>query len=77
MVQQQVSGVGEGQVAVGRRSRAQHLAQALQGTAAVAFGSPEQSRLIVDLPAGDSGLHVQTDFSQLGKVTKETGSHSE
>lgn len=41
MVEQQISSIGEGQVAVGRRGRDHHLAQALQGTAAVAFGPPE------------------------------------
>ena len=62
VVQQQVSSIGEGQLAVGRRGRAQRLAQALQGTAAIAFGPPEQSCLIVDLPAGDSGLYIQTNI---------------
>lgn len=61
VVQQQVGGIGERQQAVGRWGGDQHLAQALQGAAAVAFGPPEQSRLVVELPAGDGGLrsHVK------------------
>lgn len=66
-MQQQVSGVGEDQVAVGGRGRVQRLAQALQGAAAVAFGPPEESRFIVDLPAWDrGGLRVQK-YGQLQK----------
>lgn len=67
VVQQQVGSVGEDQVAMGGRGRVQRLAQALQGAAAVAFGPPEESRLVVDLPAWDcGGLHVQK-YGQLQK----------
>lgn len=60
VVYQQVSCIVKRQVAVGRRGRAQRLAQTLQGTAAVACGPPEQSGLVVDLPAWYSSLQTRT-----------------
>lgn len=60
VVYQQVSCIVKRQVAVRRRGRAQRLAQTLQGTAAVACGPPEQSGLIVDLPAWYSSLQTRT-----------------
>lgn len=59
VVHQQVSCIVKRQVAIRRRGRAQRLAQTLQGSAAVAFGPPEKSSLIVDLPAWYSSLETQ------------------
>lgn len=76
VVEQQVGGVAQGQVAVGRGGRAQPLAQALQGAAGIALGPPEQSSLVVELPARHGGLHEQTGVTDSEGFYCRVTSHS-
>ena len=73
VVQQQVGGVAQGQVAVGRRGRGQALPQAAQGAAPVAAGAPEDGRLVVQQPARRLGLRTAGGEGGASKGSHQSG----
>ena len=69
VVQQQVGGVAQGEVALGGRGGGQALTQAAQGAAPVAAGAPEDGRLVVQQPARRFGLWTAGGGSSYRLIT--------